>query len=117
MNKQWISCLADGIEKKHGKETRSRIFGDINSMANTSEYLSAWFENFTNGLDGLNDKEFLQQMMASHHDDISSTNIVTVIIVGSNMLADIEVIVPVSHKGPSFELTENPGANSHAIVV
>jgi len=66
MNKQWLSCLANDIEKRYGKETRNRIFSDIDSMANTSEYLSAWFENLINGLDELNDKEFLQQMMANH---------------------------------------------------
>ena len=66
MNKRWLLRLADDIEKKYGKDARSRIFGDIDSMANTSEYLSVWFENLTNGLDELNDKELLQQMMANH---------------------------------------------------
>jgi len=66
MNKQWLSCLANDIEERHGKETRNHIFGDIDSMANTPEYLSAWFKNLTNGLDELNDKAFLQQMMATH---------------------------------------------------
>ena len=35
-------------------------------MAHTPDYLSAWFENLASGLDELNDKEFLQQMMAKH---------------------------------------------------
>jgi len=65
MNKQWLSCLASDIEEKYGKETRNRIFGDIDSMIHTPEYLSAWFENFTTGMDELDDKEFLQQMMAN----------------------------------------------------
>ena len=65
MNKQWLLCLANDIEERHGKETCKRIFGDIDSMTHTPEYLSAWFEIFTNGLDELNDKEFLQQMMVN----------------------------------------------------
>jgi len=65
MNKQWLLRLASDVEERHGKEARNRIFGDIDSMANTPEYLSAWFGNLTNSLDELNDKEFLQQMMAS----------------------------------------------------
>lgn len=60
MNKQWISQLASDIEAKYGKESRDRIFGDIDNIHN----LPDWFLNFTSGLDDLNDKEFLQQMMA-----------------------------------------------------
>ena len=66
MNKRWISQLSDDIEVKHGKEARDRIFGDIDGMVHTSEGLSAWFGNFATGMDELNDKQFLQQMMAIH---------------------------------------------------
>jgi len=64
MNKQWISQLANDVEAKYGKESRDRIFGDIDRMVNKPECLSAWFGKFTSGLDELNDKAFLQQMMA-----------------------------------------------------
>lgn len=66
MNKQWISQLAANIEDKHGKEKRDRIFGNINDIQGSPEFLSAWFENFTTGMDELDDKEYLQRMMANH---------------------------------------------------
>lgn len=65
MDKQWLSCLASDITERYGKEAGTRIFGDIDSVEHVPEYLSAWFENFTTGLDELNDKEFLQKMMAN----------------------------------------------------
>jgi len=65
MNKQWLLCLANDMTERYGKETCARIFGNIDNMAHTPEYLSAWFENFTTELDELNDKTFLQQMLAS----------------------------------------------------
>ena len=64
MNKQWILQLASDIEAKYGKDSRDRIFGNIDSMINKPECLSRWFGKFTSGLDELNDKEFLQQIMA-----------------------------------------------------
>jgi len=63
MNKNWISRLAGDIEAKYGKEARDRIFGDIDNIKSGKKSLSAWFENFTSGMDNLNDTEFLQQMM------------------------------------------------------
>jgi hypothetical protein len=66
MDKKWISKLADDIETRHGIETRERLFGDINSVENNPRSLSIWFDNFTTGMDELNDKDFLQQMMAKH---------------------------------------------------
>ena len=63
MDKNWLSELAADIEMKHGKEARDKIFGDIDSIEDTPEALAAWFDNFTTGMDELNDKEFLQQMM------------------------------------------------------
>ena len=65
MNKQWILQLADDIEAKHGKEACNRIFGDIDSIQDTSESLSVWFDTFVTGMDELNDREFLQKMMAN----------------------------------------------------
>jgi len=65
MNKKWLLQLADDIEIKHGKETRDRIFSDMKNVTNNSKSLSAWFNKFTNELNELNDKEFLQKMMAS----------------------------------------------------
>jgi hypothetical protein len=65
MNKQWISQLAGDVEAKYGKKQRDRIFGDIEGVHDTPESLSAWFRNFTIGMDELNDKKFLQQMMAN----------------------------------------------------
>jgi len=61
--KNWITTLAYEVEVRHGKEKRDRIFGDIDRM---DESVSAWFDRFTTGMDELNDKEFLQQMMAKH---------------------------------------------------
>jgi len=66
MDKKWIAKLAGDVEAKHGKEARDRIFGDVDGVVITPECLSAWFDNFTTGMDELNDKEFVQQMMASH---------------------------------------------------
>ena len=63
MDKNWISKLAGEIEARHGKEARDKIFGDIDSVENNPLSLSAWFDNFTTGMDKLDDKEFLQQMM------------------------------------------------------
>ena len=65
MNKQWILQLASDIEAKYGKEQQDYIFGDVDSMTNEPKCLSAWFGNFTRGLDELNDKKYLRQMMAS----------------------------------------------------
>jgi len=64
LNKEWISQLAGDIETKYGKETRERIFGDIESVKNDHDSLSAWFGNFIRGIDELNDKEFLTAMLA-----------------------------------------------------
>jgi hypothetical protein len=64
MDKIWISHLANDIEQRHGKEARERIFGDFNGLDNSRENISVWFNEFIRGLDELNDKEFLQQMMA-----------------------------------------------------
>ena len=66
MDKNWISKLAIDIEARHGKKARDHIFGDIDSIGDTPETLSVWFENFTTGMDELDDKKFLQQMMAEH---------------------------------------------------
>ena len=71
MKRKCLKELASEIEARHGKEARDRIFGNINNgdiknAENTPESLSAWFDNFTTGMDELNDKEFLQQMMAKH---------------------------------------------------
>jgi len=65
MNKQWLSQLADAVKTKYGKDARERIFGDVESIVNKPECLSDWFGKFTNGLDELNDKDFLQKMMAN----------------------------------------------------
>jgi len=65
MNKQWICQLANDIEAKHGKEKCNRIFGKIDDIQNNPEFLSAWFENFTTGMDELGDREFLQQVLAT----------------------------------------------------
>jgi hypothetical protein len=64
MNKKWLTRLADDIEKKYGKDTRDRIFGDIDSMVNSPDSISAWFEKFTSGMDKLDNNEFLRAMMA-----------------------------------------------------
>ena len=66
MDKNWILKLANDIESRHGKDTRDKIFGDIDSVEDTPKSLAAWFDNFTTGMDKLNDKEFLQQMMIKH---------------------------------------------------
>jgi hypothetical protein len=66
MDKVWISRLADDVEAKHGIEVRQNIFGDINGLENSPKAISSWFDNFTRGMDELDDKEFLQQMMVKH---------------------------------------------------
>ena len=66
MDKKLISKLAADVEACHGKNIRDRLFGDINSVENSTRSISAWFDNFTTGMDELNDKEFLQQMMVKH---------------------------------------------------
>ena len=66
MDKNWILKLAADVEVRHGKEVSDRIFGNIDSVEDTPETLAAWFDNFTTGMDELNDKEFLQQMMVRH---------------------------------------------------
>jgi len=65
MDKQWISLLAGDIESQYGKETRGSVFGDIDSVQNDHESLSAWFDHFTTEMDELDDKKFLQRMMAN----------------------------------------------------
>ena len=64
MNKEWLETLASDIEAQYGEAARARLIGDIDSIKDDAASLSAWFENFTTGMDGLNDKEFLQKMMA-----------------------------------------------------
>jgi len=64
MNTEWISQLAGDVEKRYGKETRSKIFGDINSVKNNHKSVSEWFENFVDRMDELGDKKFLTAMMA-----------------------------------------------------
>ena len=64
MNKTWINRLASDIEKKHGKEARDRIFGDINTVGNDRQAMTVWFENFIAKLDELNDNEFVKEIMA-----------------------------------------------------
>ena len=66
MNKKWLLGLASIIEAKYGKEARDRIFGDLDNIGKERAAISAWFEHFTSGMDELNDKEFLYQMMADH---------------------------------------------------
>ena len=51
MNKEWLSQLAVDIETKYGKKARDKIFGDIDSIKNTSESLSVWFEKLISGMD------------------------------------------------------------------
>ena len=63
MNKSWIQRLASDIEAKYGKEAKERIFGDTSNVKG-KEATALWFDNMTTGMDSLNDKEFLRQMMA-----------------------------------------------------
>jgi hypothetical protein len=65
MNKEWLSQLAGDIETKYGKEARDKILGDIDSIKNNPESLSVWFEKFISGMDELDDRDFLKQMMAN----------------------------------------------------
>ena len=64
MNKNWLKQLACDVEAKHGKEKRDLIFGNIDDLQDNPKFLSAWFENLTTEMDNLDDKEFLQKMMA-----------------------------------------------------
>lgn len=66
MNKIWLNKLALDIEKKHGKEARDKIFGDMDSVTSSHTSRSAWFNNFITGMDELDDKDFLQKMMTEH---------------------------------------------------
>jgi len=65
MDKKWIAELAGDIEAKYGKESRNKLFGDIDGVKNTPKFISAWFGNFTTGMDELNDNEVLRRMMVS----------------------------------------------------
>jgi GNAT superfamily N-acetyltransferase len=65
LNKQWLFQLANDIEAKHGKEKRDLIFGNLEDMQENLNYLSDWFKNFTSGMDSLNDKDFLQELMTN----------------------------------------------------
>jgi hypothetical protein len=64
VNREWLLQLASDIEERHGKEVRDRILGDIDGVGSDPKSISAWFENFTTGMDELDDKGFLQRMMA-----------------------------------------------------
>ena len=64
MDKKWILTLAGDIEAKYGKETRDRLFGNIDGIQSTPASIAAWFANFTAGMDDLDDKAYLQNMMA-----------------------------------------------------
>jgi len=66
MNKKWLKKLAEIIETRHGKEMRNRLFGDIDSVGDCHTSISAWFDSFTSGMDELNDKDFLSEMMTEH---------------------------------------------------
>ena len=63
MDKNWISRLANDIERKHGKEMRDHIFGDFENIKNTHKPTAAWFANFTKGLDELNDRKFAIEVL------------------------------------------------------
>jgi len=63
MNKQWLSLLAADVEARHSRDVCERIFGDIDIIGSDHISVAAWFERFTNGMDELNDKEFLTTMM------------------------------------------------------
>ena len=65
MDKQWISQIANDIESKYGKETRDKIIGAIDSVQDEPQSLLEWFNNFTTGMDELDDKDFLRRMMAN----------------------------------------------------
>jgi len=65
MNKTWLKQLASDIEARHSKDACDRIFGDIDAVGDCQSSISTWFDNFTTSMDELDDKEFLQQMMAN----------------------------------------------------
>jgi len=66
MDKKWLSRLAVIVEARHGKEVCERVFGDIYSVEKNHAAKAAWFERFTSGMDDLDDKEFLANMMADN---------------------------------------------------
>jgi len=66
MNKDCLKRLAKDIEAKHGKAACDRIFGDINDRSGDRDTVAKWFENFTSGMDALNDKDFLTALMVKH---------------------------------------------------
>ena len=66
MDKKWITQLADKIKEKYGEDTRNRIFGDIDNIDYNCNTLPDWFENFTKGLDELNDRDFLISYMSEN---------------------------------------------------
>ncbi|MDR0896363.1 MAG: GNAT family N-acetyltransferase [Oscillospiraceae bacterium] len=66
MDKEWIKRLAEEIERKHGKEKRACICGDIDNISDDSDAQRKWFHCFTHEIDKLEDKQFLQQTMARH---------------------------------------------------
>jgi len=66
MNKPWLLELASAVEEKHGATERGRIFGNIESVGCDHASVAAWFERFTSGLDELNDKKFLTDMLVKY---------------------------------------------------
>ena len=64
MRIHWLSQLANDIEAKYGREARDKIFGDIDALKDSHKCLSPWFDNFIRGMDELDDKAYLQDMMA-----------------------------------------------------
>jgi hypothetical protein len=60
----WLRKLAADIEERHGKEARDKVFGDLENMSTSRKFITEWFDNFIDRMDELNDREFLQAMMA-----------------------------------------------------
>ena len=64
MDKKWLEKLASDVEAKHGTEARDRIFGDIQNIPNDYVSEKEWFNRFTRGMDELNDRGFLTNVLA-----------------------------------------------------
>lgn len=66
MNKEWLERIASDVEVKHCKEVRDKIFGNIQELSEDDDYVREFFHQFINGMDELDDKEYLTLVMANN---------------------------------------------------
>jgi hypothetical protein len=63
--RKWLEGIASDIEAKYGSEASNRILGDFQNIEEDHDSLKKWFGQFIDGMDKLNDKSFLANVMAA----------------------------------------------------